>query len=138
MASIICEVPIADLGLVWPHVREHIARALKHDPCGGWLPDDVLTCLERDQAKLWVSWDDETKTIEAAMTTELLDYPRARVCRVWLIGGRNMKVWAPLFRDATETWARAAGAKCMLAGGREGWSRVGGYRRTGGMFHKPL
>ena len=138
MASVICEVPAAHVALLWPQIEPHVAAALKRDPTPGYLPEDVRRVLEQGQAQLWISWNEAEERAEAAMVTELLDCPRARIGRVWLIGGRNMKAWTRQFEEATDAWARRAGAVCMIAGGREGWTRVSSYRRTGGSFFKPL
>lgn len=138
MASIICEVPAAHVALLWPQIEPHIARALKRDPTGGYWPQDIRSVLEQEQAQLWISWNEAERRAEAAMVTELLDCPRTRMGRVWLIGGSNMKAWVREFEERTDAWARRAGASCMIAGGREGWARVSSYRRSGGSFYKPL
>lgn len=93
--------------------------------------------------RLWVAWNTEEKAVEAAIVTEIKQYPRLRELHIWLIGGRNMNVWAKEGLELVEAYARAEG--CTLATGalRRGWARVGaqatgGWRETGVSLEKRL
>jgi hypothetical protein len=135
LASLICGVPIEHLGLLWPQVEPHIAHALDRDAFGRFLPHDVLSSLAKGDAKLWISWNDEERAAEAAMVTEILQFPRCRECHVTIIGGRNKQAWLEPFFETLETYARAQGCTQMSGMGRKGWERVmarlPGYRPFG-------
>jgi hypothetical protein len=118
-------------------VRGYIERALAWEKTGRYLPADVLEILLRGDAKLWVSWDGET--VEAAIVTQVIDYPRLRELRVWLVGGRNMKAWVHEAQDILERFAKEYRCAVVSSGGRKGWLRASsGYRETGVSFEKVL
>lgn len=125
---------------MWPHVRGHIGRALKREGSGRYELSDVLTGLLQEKAKLWVAWNSETKTADAAIVTELVDYPRARELRIQIVGGRNMKAWIEEAKDTLEQYARAQGCRFMCGSLRRGWIRIGGdgWHETGCTFQKGL
>lgn len=99
-----------------------------------------MKILLDDRAKLWVAWNPDTKTCDAAVVTEIIQYPQKREFRLWLVGGRDMKAWATEGRLMVEAYARANG--CELAAGamRKGWVRVAGdgWKVTGCMLEKVL
>lgn len=134
----ICAVPIEHLAFLWPQAEPHLEQALRRESFRRFLTSDVLPLLLDGKAQLWISWDDKRHEVEAAMVTEIIQYPRLKECRVWLIGGRNMKAWSAEFRDETEAYAVAHGCDIMGAGGRRGFARVGGYREIGVDLIKPL
>lgn len=125
---------------MWPHVRGHIDRALRRDGSGRYEPADVQAALLRGDAQLWVAWNTDTKTADAAIVTEIIDYPRLRELRIWLIGGGDMKAWVYEARDMLEAYARAYGCRYICGAMRKGWLRIGGpgWHETGITFEKRL
>ena len=139
----VCSVPIEHLSAIWPLARPYIAKALARDASGRYEPQDVLNYLLAGYVRLWVSWNTEEKAVEAAIVTEIKQYPRLRELHIWLIGGRNMNAWAKEGLELVEAYARAH--DCVLATGamRRGWARVGlnatgGCRETGVSLEKRL
>lgn len=135
-----CDVSTPHLVAMWPHVREHIKAALDREGSGRYEPSDILTALMQERAKLWVVWNSETKTADAAVVTELVKYPRALELRIQLVGGRNMRAWVFEARDTVEEYARSLGCKFMAGSLRKGWLRIGGpgWHETGASFEKVL
>lgn len=125
---------------MWPHVRDHIKRALDREGSGRYEPSDILIALMQEKAKLWVVWNSETKTADAAVVTELVQYPRARDLRIQIVGGRDMKAWVFDARDTLEEYARSLGCRFISGSMRKGWIRIGGpgWRETGASFDKVL
>lgn len=125
---------------MWPHVREYIGSALKRDGSGRYEPADILAALLQGRARLWVAWNAATKTADAAIVTETIDYPRLRELRIWLVGGRDLKTWGRVARDTLERFARDQGCAVMAGGMRRGWVRFGGpgWVETGVTFEKRL
>jgi hypothetical protein len=130
---------------MWPHVREHIKRALDRDGSGRYEPPDILVALMQSKAKLWVVWNSETKTADAAVVTELVVYPRLRELRIQLVGARSMKIsafkaWAFNARDTVEAYARSIDCQLMAGSLRGGWIFIGGpgWKKTGVTFEKVL
>ena len=140
MPSAIGDVPFCDLLTLWPQVEPLVARALERDEAGRYQPRDILRLLLDCRVKLWVSWNEESQSVEAMTITETIDYPRLRELRIWLVGGRNMRAWVIKTRDAIEEFARATGCHVMTGGLRKGWLRIGGegWVETGITFEKRL
>ncbi len=136
----LCCVPIADLPFIWPQARPYVAKALERDGRNCYWPEDVLKALLDATCRLWISWDDEGKRVEAAVVTETIQYPRRLALRLWLIGGENMKKWGRPLRDMLEEYARSQGCDAIEGGLRKGWLRIGGegWRETGITFEKRL
>lgn len=134
----VCDVPIEHLYFMFPLCEPHLARALGTDAGHRFAVSDLPPLLLQGKAKLWVSWDRAARDVEAAMITEIIEYPRLKECRVWLIGGRNMKAWHREFMEKIEAFARNHGCIQMSGGLRKGWARVGGYRVCGVELIKPL
>ena len=126
--------------MMWPRVRTFIASALALDPVGRYHSEDVLDGLLKATLRLWISWDDEKREVEAAGVTEIIDYPHARELRIWLVGGRNMRRWGRPFAELLEQFARDMGCVVMTGGLRRGWVRVAGpgWHETGWTFEKVL
>ena len=133
-------MPVEHLGFVWPLARPHIARGLDREGAKRFEPADVLGRLYEGTAKLWVSWNADQRAIEAAAVTEIVQFPRCRELRIWLVGGRNMRAWVYEMRDMIEAYARAHDCRYMSGAMRRGWVRVGGpgWHETGSMFEKEL
>jgi len=126
--------------MLWPRVRPFIAAALARDPVARYWPEDVLRCLMEAKGRLWISWDDDKHEVEAAGVTELIQHPRARELRIWLVGGRNLRRWGRPFAELLEQYARETGCNVISGGLRRGWVRVAGsgWKETGSSFEKVL
>lgn len=134
-----CDVPTPHLPLVWPLARPHLMRALDREGSGRYLPEDILRALLDAKARLWVAWNARENTIDAAVVTETIDFPRKRELRIWLVGGRNMRGWVKAAEKMLEAFARAEGCAFLTGAMRRGWLRVGtGFRETGITLEKAL
>ena len=118
-------------------MEPHLRRALKYAR-GCYESVDLLVECLTGRAKLWISWNEEEKAIEAAMITRLVQYPRRKTCSVPFIGGRNLRGWKDKFIETVEAYARANKCSAMEGGARAGWSRVAGYRNIGCVLMKEL
>ena len=126
--------------MIWPQARPFIAAALALDPVGRYALEDVLHGLMNATLRLWISWDDEKQEVEAAGVTEIIQFPRARELRIWLVGGRNMRRWGRPFADLLEQFARDMNCDVVSGGLRRGWIRIAGpgWKETGYTFEKVL
>ena len=57
----------------------------------------------------------------SVIVTEIVDYPKKAVCRIWLAGGK-MEELIEAEKDIVE-WARSHGCSGMEIMGRKGWER---------------
>lgn len=124
----ICDVPKEHIIAVWPHVRAYVAAVLDRDGSGRFETSDILATLLRGEATLWVAWNKERETADAAIITEIIQYPRLSECRFWIIGGRpgTFRSWVFAARDMIEDYARAHGCGFVSGAMRRGWVRIGG------------
>ncbi len=126
--------------VLWPQVKPLIVRVLDLDRVGRYQPIDILNSLLAGTTRLWVSWNPDEKEVEAAVVTEIIQYPRAKEFRIWIVAGRNMRAWAYEGRDMVEAFARAQGCTVITGAFRRGWLRIGGegWRETGVTLEKAL
>ena len=107
---------------------------------GRFEASDVLALLLAGKARLWISWDADEKRVEAAIITEIIEYPRLRELRIWLVGGRDRKAWFDEAETMIAQFARESSCTVMASGGRRGWLRVIGseWRETGPTWERRL
>ena len=106
--------------------------------------DYCLSCCLFQRMQLWVVGDVpegfEEADIQAAIVTELVEYPHLRACRYVLIAGIDVDQWIAVDEVITE-WARSKGCSLIEGAGRSGWkTRVQrlGYRASHLLFEKEI
>lgn len=117
-------VPPTRVAEVWPAARPHVERALGWGD-GEFDITDTLAMIASGQQQLWLSIDDEGAVV-AVCVTQLVAYPRSKVCVVLLVGAEDGAGLAAVRQGVgvIEDFARLAGcAACELVG-RQGWERV--------------
>ena len=82
----IVKVPPKDLHIIWNEVEPEIKKAL--DDC--YTAQDILDGLIQKRFQLFISWEDK---VESAVITEIAQYPRKRILRYFLAGGKNLDNW---------------------------------------------
>lgn len=127
----VCDVPIHHLPVIWPLVEHFVAAALDRDECERFLPIDVYKFLAEGRGRLWVSWDRKVREFDAAGVTEIIQYPRCRECRVWLLAGKNMRAWVRELCEMVEAYASFEGCNHLATSGRRGWVKASGFKQVG-------
>ena len=115
-------VPIEHIGPLWKQVEGHLKKPLEIDGYA-YTAQDVLNSLINGKMQLWISWSRKKKKVEAAIVTEIVDYPQKRACRYFLAGGDNMKSWFKKMKNEIEQWAKLNKCHRIELVGRKGWSR---------------
>ena len=115
-------VPIEHIGPLWKQVEGHLKKPLEIDGYA-YTAQDVLNSLINGKMQLWISWSRKKKKVEAAIVTEIVDYPQKRACRYFLAGGDNMKSWFKKIKNEIEQWAKLNKCHRIELVGRKGWSR---------------
>ena len=106
---------------IWDKAKPHLEKALEYSD-GEFQIDDVLKFLLDRTMQLWVLYDISTHDVVMAGCTEIIDYPRSKICRVVLMGGLSMDLWqaqTPVFED----WAREQGCVQMETLARKGMAK---------------
>ncbi len=88
---------------VWDRCSKFIEMGINHSQCE-LSTMDYYDRLVNQEMQLWVVYDEE-KQIKWALTTEVIEYPRKKVCRIVSLGGRNLDEWVERWLDILERWA---------------------------------
>lgn len=107
---------------IWNIVTPMIEAAIEKSQKDFWLEDVLVRLINRDM-QLWV-WYEEG-AIVACCITQLVNYPRSRVCQMPFIGGKAMRKW--LTKDVENivvAWARERGCSQLEGFCRDGWLRL--------------
>ena len=115
-------VPIEHIGPLWKQVEGHLEKPLEMDG-NAYTSQDDLNRLINGKMQLWISWSKKKEKVEAAIVTEIVDYPQKRACRYFLAGGDNMKSWFKKIKNEIEQWAKLNKCHRIELVGRKGWSR---------------
>jgi hypothetical protein len=114
-------IPASLVERLWPNVEAYIKRALDHAN-GEFLPSDIkYFCVER-LVQLWVITEG-TRVVGAA-TTEIVNYPQRRHCRVITLSGNRAPEWTGQLDTILTTWALQQGCSAIEAYVRKGYVKV--------------
>ncbi|WP_374576122.1 hypothetical protein [Phenylobacterium sp.] len=113
----------------WARCSHWIAAALEHAR-GAYALEDVLEIVRLGDARFWAGR-------QAAMVTEIHEYPRVRALHFWLAGGDLAELRDHL-RPMAEAWGRAQGCTRATIIGRKGWARALGYQEVATVCAKEL
>jgi len=131
-------VPREHLQTVWTAAQPHLQKAAERSG-GRYEAEDIAKDIAEDKQLLWVVWDAETEETLAAMTTQIVNYPRKKILRIPFIGGERMNEWWPEFYEAMCKYAKDCGASGIEGAGRKGWARqCSGMREEGVILIKDL
>lgn len=106
-------IPHTNMLQAWVRFEDVLMPAI--DRAGGTHhPRDVLDGLMSGDYQLWTYGD-------SAVVTEIYEYPRKKVCHIFLAGG-NMQDIREL-HVMIEEWAKEKGCSSLSLAGRKGWAR---------------
>jgi hypothetical protein len=109
------------LAAAWFCVAPLLSVAVERS-AGEYSLEDVFNFLSKGMWQLWVAVDEDQERIAGALTTEIVDYARKRVCRLVLLGVDDLQAVNQFLPDI-EHWALQAGAVELEAYWRPGFSR---------------
>ena len=114
---------------LWPQLEALFAPALVM-VCTHTV-EDVRRSLMAMRSQLWAQMDRDI--VEAAATTEFVDYPAGLFVRVFMVGARrDRKLNDDAFFDLLDAWRTANKCVGFEAIGRHGWlRRIEGARVEG-------
>jgi hypothetical protein len=116
-------IPRHQVHELWGQVKPLIEAALSRGR-GEMLAEDVLGFLVSGDMQLWIARDDR---IRAICVTEIVQFPRLKVCRLALGAGSGLRLWSH-GKAVIKSWAQSQGCNELWGGGRKGWSRVLGWK----------
>jgi hypothetical protein len=129
----IIKVPPEDIYTIWADVENLIEKAL--DDC--YKPQDILSGLMENKFQLFISWNDFK--VESAIITEVAQYPRKKILRYFLAGGKNLDNWLEPIQQKIEQFAKNNQCNAIEVAGRKGWLRkLKGYKQKIFLMSKEL
>lgn len=114
-------VPRERVAEVWPHVLPHVEAALAQS-AGEYWPQDVQDYCAQGDWQLWIAT--RPGELVGMATTEVMDYPRARLLFVHLAGAREGQAVTAMW-PLVQTFAASQGCSALRLVGRRGWARSG-------------
>lgn len=103
-------IPANSLPVFWHFAEPYIKRALDHTSGEVTAEDIHNACLARD-VQLWLI--SQGPRVVGAITTEIVNYPRRKHCRVITLGGTAFSEWVGLADQTLCTWAREQGCVAL-------------------------
>jgi hypothetical protein len=91
---------------IWVEVAVLIAKAAAWGR-GEYLAEDVLVLASEGKMQIWV-FRVEGKVVLVGVT-EILTYPRCKICNIYALAGYQMVEMWGLFADYLKTWLKANG-----------------------------
>lgn len=113
------------LDQVWPKIVPLLQATLNYDGRGYYEVPDLYDAIKRRDMQLWTAWDDDLRFF---VITEIVNYPRKKVCKITWGGGR---IYKGIHRhiDEIKLWATCNGCHSIQVVGRKGWNKV--YAKNG-------
>ena len=104
---------------VWSDCEKYIELGNNKSQEEMSVQDIYENCKDKDM-QLWIVFN-EDKDIEAVLTTQVIDYPQKRVCRIVTLGGLNMDDWTDMVLATLEEWAEEQACHSMETVCRKGF-----------------
>lgn len=134
-------VPPEHVANVWPKAAPLLERATKTVRLRADVLDLFEHCL-KGYNHLWIVFDEENDNeIVAAVTTQIIEYPRYKTLSIQYMGGKGMNEW---FKDGLavmEKWAKECGCETIEGYGRDAWLRFtkgSGFKKAYVTFEKEI
>jgi len=115
---IISGIPFQAIDRFWVFAEPYVKRALDHTNGEMTHIDLKEMCISRD-AQLWLC--NKGNRIIGAGTTEIVIYPRKKVCRIITLAGTEFDGWMDLAHNVITLWAKDQGCESLQALTRTGF-----------------
>lgn len=111
------------LDKVWLTVEPLLKSAIMK-----WLPvwdtQDFYAQIMDDTKQLWIAVDNEKESVCGAVVTEVVQYPKAKVVNVVLLGGNNIREWKDIMGEKIEEFSNNEDCYALQSMGRKGWQAL--------------
>ena len=111
----------SSVGDIWFEVKPMLEKGIAHGD-GELHIDDLLKFLLERTMQLWVLYNESEGQISMAGVTEIVNYPRTKVCRAVVLGGDGVDMWVKHI-SGIEEWAKSMNCDKVEAYGRRGLAK---------------
>lgn len=140
MTTYLSGVPADMIDDVWDECKDFIQLAEKKGQ-SEMNAQDIYEFCRNQEMQLWIVYDDTAMDeIKAVVTTEIVNYPRKKVCRIVTLGGIGIDSWIHAI-STIEAWAESQGCESMETFCRKGFIKKlenYGYEQTYTVLGKDL
>lgn len=117
--TVITMIYPSNINKVWPDVERLLLPAVVKS--GTHNTQDVYKNLISGRSQLWIQWSGK---VDAAVTTEFMDYPRGLWFRFWLAGAaKGTQILWQKFFDTLYDFAKKSKCVGIEDCGRVGWNK---------------
>lgn len=124
-------VQVEHVPMVWPSIIDMLRPAVETSD-GRWNMGSLLSSLCTGNQQLWIAQTVDGR-IDAAMTTQIVTYPHARMLAIHFLGGKNYDVWNEDWMNLLKDYADVSNCNGIEAIARKGFTR---FARKQGFDHE--
>ena len=138
MKTFLTGIPSQEIDEIWDDCVPYINLVQKKGQ-GEMTTEDIYNLCKEAKMQLWVIFDDNAN-IKGVGTTEILVYPRKKVCRIVNLGGVEFDEWIHTI-SVIEAWAEENGCDAIETFCRKGFIKKlekYGYEQTYTVLGKEL
>ena len=138
MMTYISGIPSKDIDKVW-HICSPFIELAAEKGREEMTPQNIYEFCKEAKMQLWVIYNEKTDII-AVITTEIIEYPAKKVCRIVTLGGSGIDAWLD-YISVIESWAVEKECKAIETFCRKGFIKKlenYGYEQTYVVLGKEL
>ena len=111
-----------DIFKVWKDIKKYLERSCKRSN-GRHTPDTIYKQIIKNEAILWIAFDEKEDVIKGCVVTTFLYYPTGlKMLNISQLAGKNMQEWIEIGRPILNSWAKDNKCNGIEAMGRKGFS----------------
>tara|TARA_R100001460_G_scaffold102622_1_gene147315 strand:- start:5918 stop:6346 length:429 start_codon:yes stop_codon:yes gene_type:complete len=138
MTTFLTGIPSQEIDEIWEACEPYIELGAKKGQ-REMTSKDIYNFCKEAKMQLWIVFDSESN-IKAVVTTEIINYPKKKVCRVITLGGQEIDNWLHCI-SVIEAWAEENKCHAMETFCRKGFIKKlehYGYEQTYTVLGKEL
>ena len=138
MTTFLTGIPSQEIDEIWEACEPYIELGAKKGQ-SEMTSKDIYNFCKEAKMQLWIVFDSKSN-IKAVVTTEIINYPKKKVCRVITLGGQEIDNWLHSI-SVIEAWAEENGCHAMETFCRKGFIKKlehYGYEQTYTVLGKEL
>tara|TARA_R100001510_G_scaffold3624_2_gene2889 strand:- start:441 stop:869 length:429 start_codon:yes stop_codon:yes gene_type:complete len=138
MTTFLTGIPSQEIDEIWEACEPYIELGAKKGQ-SEMTSKDIYNFCKESKMQLWIVFDSKSN-IKAVVTTEIINYPKKKVCRIITLGGQEIDNWLHSI-SVIEAWAEENECHAMETFCRKGFIKKlehYGYEQTYTVLGKEL
>lgn len=117
----------------WPTAKKMLSKAIPYSD-GTFDIDAIYRLIKSSEMQLWFVIGAK---VMACLATQIINYPKKKVCAISFLAGHDMHEWMHLLKDLEE-WARSMQCDAIEGYGRKGFQKIKGWKIVHSVMRKNL